>query len=122
MFRMFYGSVVWAGAADYLLKSLEPVQNRFLRFMNWRLSLPNEYSGTELRARFGVPGENERLKRFDLRMFNKLLNDDSFPEIRVLVSVRPCMRQNEKFIIPKLKKSKCMSFFFYRAAKAACKE
>ena len=118
--RMFYCSVVWAGAADYLLKSLEPLQNRFLRFINWRLSLPKEFSGTELRKRFGVLSVKEKLGQLDMRMFKKLLPNPSFPEIRERPVLRPGMRANERYIIPKLKKSKCMSFFFYRAAKAAC--
>jgi hypothetical protein len=52
--RMLYCSVVWTGSAEYLIKSLEPVHNRFLRYLNWRLSLPKEFSGNELRSRFGM--------------------------------------------------------------------
>ena len=46
--RLSYCSVVWCGSAEYLISFLQSVQTRFLRFMNWRLSLPKEFSATEL--------------------------------------------------------------------------
>ena len=114
--RLTFASSIWSGSASQLLNKLVGVQTRFLRFINWRLSLPITYSSTILRDRFKIPSLFETFKIMDVRMFLKLLPDETFNDIRPQVYARSG-RHKEKYFVPFLKLTKSQSFFFYRAAK-----
>ena len=116
--RLTYSSCIWSGSSSHLISKLECVQNRFLRFLNWRLSLPKEFSCTILRERFNIPSLKESFKKLDLKLFLKLVPDPGFEHIRLAIYNRPG-RHLEKYFVPLLRLSKCQSFFFYRAAKLA---
>ena len=82
------------------------------------MSLPKEFSATELRKRFEVPSVHATFTKLDLTMFRKLLPSPLFPSIKTKVGVRSG-RNTEKYHVPYTRLSKVQSFFFVRASKLA---
>jgi hypothetical protein len=84
-----YNSVLWSPYYDVHVRNIERVQNKLLRFINYRLGIPiNEINYPEIRNMCGLQTLSERRSISDMVFLYKLINGliDS-PQILQMVNL-----------------------------------
>lgn len=73
--RLNFASVVWSPYYNLYINRLEVVQNRFVRFLNWKVNgVYNVESVSQTRQLLGLSTLQTRRKKIDLIFFFKILN------------------------------------------------
>ena len=73
--RLEYCSFVWSPSGQTMRDKLERVQQKFVKFLSFKCKLPSDLSYAERCEYFKLPALDARREMLDLRMVNKLLNN-----------------------------------------------
>ena len=73
--RLDYCSFVWSPSGQTMRDKLERVQQKFVKFLSFKCKLPTDLSYAERCEYFKLPALDARREMLDLRMVNKILNN-----------------------------------------------
>lgn len=107
--RLEYACVVWSPYHNNYIRSIEVIQNRFLRFLyfikNGNLC-PNDFSTAELRSIFGIESLKVRRDYFSLVTLYRIIKNDTDS---------PCLFNRFSWYVPSLRRNRGLEFFVPRS-------